>query len=77
MSAPAANGRVILDPADLSHSTVHITVQAAALTVTGEGEPADDVPEVQQTMESARVLDVSHFPEISLDNVRNWLISSA
>jgi polyisoprenoid-binding protein YceI len=65
VAAPVAIGTVVLVPGRLEASTVQVEFDAAALRVTGRGEPANDVPEVQQTMDSARVLDVARFPRIS------------
>ncbi|MBI3015290.1 MAG: YceI family protein [Candidatus Tectomicrobia bacterium] len=62
--APAVRGEVSFDPDEPARSTVRVEFDAAALKVTGRGEPAEDVPEVQQTMLSDRVLDVRRFPTI-------------
>jgi polyisoprenoid-binding protein YceI len=64
IAAPVAEGTVEM-AVDLSGSSVRVAFDAAALRVTGEGEPRDDVPEVQRTMEGERVLDVSRFPRIT------------
>ena len=58
-------GRLTVDPAQLEGSTLELEIQAAALRVTGEGEPAGDVPKVQQTMVGAKVLDVARYPTIT------------
>lgn len=63
--APVSEGRIDLMAQDLSHSTVRVTFDASALRVSGEGEPKDDVPVVQRTMESDKVLDVAKFPRIT------------
>jgi polyisoprenoid-binding protein YceI len=63
--APVAQGTVIADPADLSRSSVTLSFDAAALTVTGEGEPAQDVPKVQAKMVGPDVLDAARFPSIT------------
>ena len=49
-----------------------MTVQfdAKALKVTGRGEPAGDVAEVQRTMLSDRVLDVTRYPTIAFESDR-------
>lgn len=65
VEAPAAAGRVEFDPDSPAQSTVRVEFDASRLMVTGKGEPAGDVPEVQRTMQSARVLDVSRFPRIA------------
>src|SRR5581483_11835832 len=48
--APVAEGRVEVVAADLARSTVRVAFDASALRVSGEGEPKDDVPEVQKSM---------------------------
>jgi len=63
--APVRNGSVVLDTNDIARSKIRLTFDAADLTVTGQGEPADDVPEVQRTMRSAQVLDVEKYPRIT------------
>jgi len=65
VAAPAVSGTVVLNAASLDQSSVRVLFDATAFKVTGEGEPAGDVPEVQQTMESARVLDVQRFPRVN------------
>lgn len=62
--APAVGGEVHLDEGDLARSSVTLEFDAAALKVTGKGEPAKDVPEVQRVMLSERVLDVKKFPKV-------------
>jgi polyisoprenoid-binding protein YceI len=62
--APALRGTVEFDKTDWPRSTVRIQFDAAALKVTGRGEPAGDVPEVQRVMLSESVLDVRRFPSI-------------
>jgi hypothetical protein len=57
----------VLDGTDVSRSKVSIQVDATAMKVTGKGEPAKDVPEVQRVMLSERVLDV---PTASKDCIR-------
>jgi polyisoprenoid-binding protein YceI len=63
--APVAAGMVVFDPDDLSTASVRVEFETSALRVSGRGEPADDVPTVQRTMESERVLDVSRFPRMT------------
>ncbi len=62
--APVARGLVTVDAADLAHSTLHLEIDASMLRVTGKGEPAADVPAVQRTMLSDKVLDVGRYPTI-------------
>ena len=68
VALPVASGSVMVDSSDLSHSTVHLVFDATSFKVTGRGEPADDVPDVQRTMESAAVLDVSRFPRVTFES---------
>jgi polyisoprenoid-binding protein YceI len=63
--APALRGEVVADTGDLSRSTVWVMFEAAALRVTGKGEPPEDVPKVQAAMLGPKVLDVARFPEIT------------
>jgi polyisoprenoid-binding protein YceI len=63
--APAFRGEVVADAGDLSRSSVWVTFESAALRVTGEGEPAGDVPKVQAAMVGPKVLDAERFPEIA------------
>jgi polyisoprenoid-binding protein YceI len=70
IAAPALGGLVTLDRADWQRSTVSLEFDAAALRVTGKGEPARDVPEVQRVMLSDRVLDVKRFPTIAFRSRR-------
>jgi polyisoprenoid-binding protein YceI len=62
--APIASGRIAFDPATWERSSVVLAFDAASLRVTGKGEPAADVPEVQRVMLSERVLDAQRFPSI-------------
>jgi polyisoprenoid-binding protein YceI len=65
VTAPALKGQILLDAANPSRSRVSVEFDAASLTVTGKGEPKEDVPEVQKVMLSDRVLDVAHYPSIA------------
>lgn len=65
VAVPAFAGNVMLDRADANRSSLSIQFDAAALTVTGKGEPPEDVPEVQRVMLSDRVLDVQRHPKIT------------
>ena len=64
VAAPALAGTILLDQTDITRSNISLEFDAAALKVTGKGEPAKDVPEVQQVMLSDRVLDVQQYPKI-------------
>ncbi|HEY1302399.1 MAG TPA: YceI family protein [Vicinamibacterales bacterium] len=65
---PAVQGQVMLDRTQVSRSSVSATFDAAAMKVTGKGEPPDDVPEVQRVMLSDRVLDAQHYPTITFQS---------
>jgi polyisoprenoid-binding protein YceI len=62
--APALRGRMSVDPGRLDDAAVEVDFDAAALRVTGAGEPAGDVAEVQRTMLGPECLDVARFPTI-------------
>jgi polyisoprenoid-binding protein YceI len=66
--APVREGRVVADPGDLARSSVSAVFQSASLKVSGSGEPADDVPRVQDVMQGPQVLDPSRFPEIAFQS---------
>ena len=70
VAAPGVEGRISLDSSDPSRSRVAVQFNAKALTVTGRGEPAGDVDEVQRTMLSERVLDVTRYPTIAFESDR-------
>jgi polyisoprenoid-binding protein YceI len=65
VAAPVAAGQVVADESDLARSSVSLTFQASALRVTGRGEPADDVPKVQEKMLGPEALDVARHPTIT------------
>ncbi len=56
------------DPADPSHGDVRLEFDAAAIRITGKGEPPGDVPKVQQVMLSEQVLDAARYPKITLES---------
>jgi polyisoprenoid-binding protein YceI len=62
--APAVKGTIVMDRSQVDRSSVSLEFDATALKVTGKGEPAQDVPEVQRVMLSDRVLDVQRYPTI-------------
>lgn len=64
VAAPALRGGVTADPARPAEASVDVTFDAAALRVTGAGEPAKDVADVQKTMLGPECLDVARFPTI-------------
>jgi len=66
--APATDGRIGLDRGDITKSTLRLVFDATAMKVTGKGEPADDVPEVQRVMLSDRVLNAQRYPTITFES---------
>lgn len=70
VAVPGVEGRISLDANDPSRSRVAVQFDAKALKVTGRGEPAGDVADVQRTMLSERVLDVARYPTISFESDR-------
>jgi polyisoprenoid-binding protein YceI len=77
VAAPALAGTVVLDQSDTAKSSVSLDFDATALKVTGKGEPAKDVPEVQAAMLSDRVLDVQRYPTITFRSTRVSVASKA
>lgn len=68
IAAPVASGEIRFDAEHPASSSVRLVFDAGALEVTGAGEPAADVPAVQATMLSGRVLDVARFPQITYES---------
>jgi polyisoprenoid-binding protein YceI len=68
--APRLSGEVQLDEQEIGRSSVSVTVDATALRVSGEGEPPEDVPKVQERMVGAELLDVVRFPQVSFRSTR-------
>jgi len=62
--APRVRGTVAADPERPAQASVEVTFDASALRVTGAGEPAKDVAEVQRTMLGPECLDAERFPTI-------------
>jgi polyisoprenoid-binding protein YceI len=62
--APAVSGRVRLDPDRIEQAQIDLTFDASALQVSAKDEPPEDLPEVQRTMLSDKVLDVAKYPTI-------------
>jgi polyisoprenoid-binding protein YceI len=62
--APIAHGALTVDPDRLGDASVEVVFDTSALRVTGAGEPAGDVADVQRTMLGPACLDVAHFPAI-------------
>jgi polyisoprenoid-binding protein YceI len=67
--APLLEGEVAADLAEPHRSSVRLEFDAAAVRVTGRGEPPDDLPKVQETMAGPKVLDVARYPRISFRSV--------
>jgi len=68
VEAPLATGVIHLDPDMPARSDVRLEFNAAAMRVTGKGDPADDVPKVQEAMLGPQVLDVKTFPAITFES---------
>jgi len=62
--ATLIEGMVVADPADLAHSSLTLRFAAAGLSVSGKGEPPEDVARVQTKLTGPEVLDVTRYPEI-------------
>lgn len=77
VAVPAIEGTVTVDRADVGRSSLQLEFDAAALKVTGKGEPAKDVAEVQRVMTSERVLDVRQYPKIIFQSRRVALVERA
>jgi polyisoprenoid-binding protein YceI len=57
-------GTATFDPDHLAQSSVDLTFEAGALRVMGQGEPPDDVPQVQAAMVGPTCLDAGRFPTV-------------
>ena len=66
--AGSLTGRILADPEALERSSVRLSFEAGALRVSGQGEPAEDVPKVQEAMLGPRVLDVARFPTVVFES---------
>jgi polyisoprenoid-binding protein YceI len=62
------SGRLAFVPEEPERADITIAIQTADLRVRAEGEPPGDVPEIQETMASARVLDVARYPTIAFQS---------
>jgi polyisoprenoid-binding protein YceI len=58
------HGTATFDPERPAQSMVDLTFDAGALRVSGQGEPPEDVPQVQSAMVGATCLDAARFPTI-------------
>ena len=68
VEAPLTSGVVHLDPDAPARSDVRLEFNAAAMHVTGKGEPPGDVPKVTQAMLGEQVLDVKKYPSITFES---------
>ena len=68
VEAPLTSGVVHLDPDALERSDVRLEFNAAAMHVTGKGEPPGDVPKVTEAMLGPQVLDVKRYPSITFES---------
>jgi polyisoprenoid-binding protein YceI len=62
--AGAFHGTATFEPERPAQSMVDLTFDAGALRVSGQGEPPEDVPQVQSAMVGATCLDAARFPTI-------------
>ena len=62
--APDVRDSVTADAERPEQASVEVTFDASALRVTGAGEPAKDVADVQRTMLGPECLDAARFPTI-------------
>jgi polyisoprenoid-binding protein YceI len=60
--AGAFRGTATFDPERPLQSSVDLTFDAGALRVSGQGEPPEDVPQVQAAMVGPTCLDAGRFP---------------
>jgi polyisoprenoid-binding protein YceI len=68
--ARSFEGRILAEPEALERSSVSLRFDAGALRVSGEGEPPEDVPKVQEAMLGPKVLDSVRFPSIAFRTTR-------
>jgi len=77
VAVPKVDGIIVLDSADATQSTITLKFDVTAMKVTGRGEPAADVPEVQRVMLSDRVLDAQRYPTIAFTSRRIVIVTQA
>jgi polyisoprenoid-binding protein YceI len=68
VSGPIHSGSIDVDLDTPSRSRVRLAIATAALKVSAEQEPEGDAPKVQETMDSDKVLDVAHHPQITFES---------
>lgn len=61
-------GTLTVDPAHPENAAARFEIRTADLRVMPDGEPPEDVPKVQATMASDRVLDVSRYPQVTFQS---------
>jgi hypothetical protein len=77
IEAPIAEGRVEIVDGDPARSLVDVRWDAPALAVVPGTEPEEDVPEVEERMRGANVLDVGRHPRIRLWSFEIDVVSAA
>lgn len=77
ISVPIDAGSVDLDPNDLPRSRIRLTIKASALAVVAKGEPPNDVPKVQNAMQSEKVLDAARYPTMAFESTAVSVASRA
>ncbi len=65
IAAKSISGEVDLAPGEITLSSVRLNVEAKSLTVVDPGVGDKERRDVQETMESDKVLDVKRFPKIT------------
>jgi polyisoprenoid-binding protein YceI len=68
VEAPLTSGVVHFDPDTVSKSDLRLEFNAAAMKVTGKGDPPADVPKVTEAMLGQQVLDVKTYPSITFES---------
>ncbi len=68
VEAPLTSGIVRFDPDNVSKSDLRLEFNAAAMKVTGKGDPPADVPKVTDAMLGEQVLDVKRYPTITFES---------
>jgi polyisoprenoid-binding protein YceI len=68
VEAPLTSGAIHFDADNVPKSDIRLQFNAAAMKVTGKGEPPDDVPKVTQAMLGDQVLDVKKYPTITFES---------
>jgi polyisoprenoid-binding protein YceI len=61
-------GTLAVDPEHPENATATFEIRTADLKVLQDGEPPDDVPQVQEAMASERVLDVRRYPTVTFQS---------